>query len=224
MRYGRRKRSASGQQADAQQAALGARGPLPHRQDLAARGAAPAAGTASDQGLARPRSRADAEISRERWRLDVYGAVEHPMFWDFAQFTAQPQTQIHLRHPLRHHLVALRQSVGGARHPRPPRWPAGRATRPASSCCIPMTATPPTSRWRISPPRTPCSRIPGPARRWSRSMAARCGWWCRISISGKARNGCRASNSSSTMRRATGKSAAITTAAIRGPKQRYSGD
>ena len=25
-------------------------------------------------------------------------------------------------------------------------------------------------------------------------MAARCGWSCRISISGKARNGCRASN------------------------------
>src|SRR3954454_15115344 len=32
-------------------------------------------------------------ISRERWRLDVYGAVEHPIFWDLAQFTAQPQTQ-----------------------------------------------------------------------------------------------------------------------------------
>jgi DMSO/TMAO reductase YedYZ molybdopterin-dependent catalytic subunit len=32
-------------------------------------------------------------ISRERWRLDVYGAVEHPLFWDWAQFTAQPQTQ-----------------------------------------------------------------------------------------------------------------------------------
>jgi len=32
-------------------------------------------------------------ISRERWRLDVYGAVENPIFWDFAQFTAQTQTQ-----------------------------------------------------------------------------------------------------------------------------------
>src|SRR6267154_676443 len=32
-------------------------------------------------------------ISRERWRLDVYGAVEHPIFWDFAQLTAQPQTK-----------------------------------------------------------------------------------------------------------------------------------
>jgi DMSO/TMAO reductase YedYZ molybdopterin-dependent catalytic subunit len=33
------------------------------------------------------------KISRERWRLDVYGAVEHPIFWDFAQFTAQPQAR-----------------------------------------------------------------------------------------------------------------------------------
>lgn len=32
-------------------------------------------------------------IARERWRLDVYGAVENPVFWDWAQFTAQPQTQ-----------------------------------------------------------------------------------------------------------------------------------
>ena len=31
-------------------------------------------------------------ISRERWRLDVYGAVETPLFWDFAQFSAQPQS------------------------------------------------------------------------------------------------------------------------------------
>ena len=32
-------------------------------------------------------------ISRERWRLDVYGAVENPIFWDFSQFTAQPQSK-----------------------------------------------------------------------------------------------------------------------------------
>jgi DMSO/TMAO reductase YedYZ molybdopterin-dependent catalytic subunit len=32
-------------------------------------------------------------ISKERWRLDVYGAVEKPIFWDFAQFTAQPQAK-----------------------------------------------------------------------------------------------------------------------------------
>ena len=32
-------------------------------------------------------------ISRERWRLDVYGAVDNPVFWNFAEFSAQPQTQ-----------------------------------------------------------------------------------------------------------------------------------
>src|SRR5258708_14177500 len=31
------------------------------------------------------------QISRERWRLDVYGAVEQPIFWDFAQFTARSE-------------------------------------------------------------------------------------------------------------------------------------
>ena len=53
-------------------------------------------------------------ISRERWRLDVYGAVENPIFWDFAQFTAQPQAQVRLRHSLRDDMVALRQPVGRA--------------------------------------------------------------------------------------------------------------
>ncbi|MBB5048586.1 DMSO/TMAO reductase YedYZ molybdopterin-dependent catalytic subunit [Rhodopseudomonas rhenobacensis] len=33
------------------------------------------------------------EIGRERWRLDVHGAVEAPLFWDFSQFMAQPQAQ-----------------------------------------------------------------------------------------------------------------------------------
>ena len=32
-------------------------------------------------------------IYRERWRLDVYGAVEKPAFWDWSQFMAQPQTK-----------------------------------------------------------------------------------------------------------------------------------
>jgi DMSO/TMAO reductase YedYZ molybdopterin-dependent catalytic subunit len=31
-------------------------------------------------------------IPRERWRLDVYGAVETPLFWDFGQLSAQPQS------------------------------------------------------------------------------------------------------------------------------------
>ena len=32
-------------------------------------------------------------VSRERWRLDVYGAVENPVFWTFAEFSAQKQAQ-----------------------------------------------------------------------------------------------------------------------------------
>ncbi len=33
-------------------------------------------------------------VSRERWRLDVYGAIETPVFWTFAEFAAQQQVQI----------------------------------------------------------------------------------------------------------------------------------
>jgi len=32
-------------------------------------------------------------VSRERWRLDVYGAVETPVFWTFAEFAAQKQAR-----------------------------------------------------------------------------------------------------------------------------------
>ena len=32
-------------------------------------------------------------VSRVRWRLDVYGAVETPVFWTFAEFTAQKQAR-----------------------------------------------------------------------------------------------------------------------------------
>ena len=59
-------------------------------------------------------------ISRHRWRLDVYGAVENPIFWDFSQFTTQPQTQFLSDIPLRHHVVALRQCLGRTGHPRSP--------------------------------------------------------------------------------------------------------
>jgi DMSO/TMAO reductase YedYZ molybdopterin-dependent catalytic subunit len=31
-------------------------------------------------------------ISRERWRLDVHGAVENPIFWTFADLTAERQS------------------------------------------------------------------------------------------------------------------------------------
>ena len=34
-------------------------------------------------------------IDKARWQLDVFGAVENPVVWDFAAFTAQPQvTQV----------------------------------------------------------------------------------------------------------------------------------
>lgn len=32
-------------------------------------------------------------VSRERWRLDVYGAVESPVFWTFDEFAAQKQAR-----------------------------------------------------------------------------------------------------------------------------------
>ncbi|NPV24872.1 sulfite oxidase-like oxidoreductase [Bradyrhizobium aeschynomenes] len=32
-------------------------------------------------------------VTRERWRLDVYGAVENPLFWDMPAFLAQEQRQ-----------------------------------------------------------------------------------------------------------------------------------
>lgn len=32
-------------------------------------------------------------VSRDRWRLDVYGAIENPVFWTYAEFAAQKQDQ-----------------------------------------------------------------------------------------------------------------------------------
>src|ERR1700747_2815036 len=34
------------------------------------------------------------EISHARWHLDVYGAVQHPVFWGFAEFSARAQTKV----------------------------------------------------------------------------------------------------------------------------------
>ncbi|AVT80585.1 sulfite oxidase-like oxidoreductase [Rhodopseudomonas palustris] len=34
------------------------------------------------------------QIGHDRWRLDVYGSVAQPVFWDWAQFMAQPQADI----------------------------------------------------------------------------------------------------------------------------------
>jgi len=33
-------------------------------------------------------------VSRERWRLDVYGAVDNPVFWTYPEFAAQRQVQL----------------------------------------------------------------------------------------------------------------------------------
>ena len=83
----------AGHQADAQQAALGAQGRFltgktsrPEEQRLPPGQHLTRDWPTLDLGLT-------PNISRERWRLDVYGAVEKPLFWDFAQFTAQPQTK-----------------------------------------------------------------------------------------------------------------------------------
>src|SRR6516165_8523615 len=32
------------------------------------------------------------EISQQRWHLDVYGAIDNPVFWSFAEFSARAQT------------------------------------------------------------------------------------------------------------------------------------
>jgi DMSO/TMAO reductase YedYZ molybdopterin-dependent catalytic subunit len=32
-------------------------------------------------------------VTRERWRLDVYGAIETPVFWSFDEFAAQKQAR-----------------------------------------------------------------------------------------------------------------------------------
>jgi DMSO/TMAO reductase YedYZ molybdopterin-dependent catalytic subunit len=33
------------------------------------------------------------DIPQQRWRLDVYGAIDNPLFWDWDEFMRQPQTQ-----------------------------------------------------------------------------------------------------------------------------------
>jgi DMSO/TMAO reductase YedYZ molybdopterin-dependent catalytic subunit len=34
------------------------------------------------------------EISHERWHLDVYGAIENPVFWSFKEFSTRAQTPV----------------------------------------------------------------------------------------------------------------------------------
>ena len=97
-------------------------------------------------------------ISRERWRLDVYGAVETAAVLGFCR--SSPPSRRRNSSPTSIASPPGRATTTSGRGFRPATCstPAGRATRRVSWCCIPMTATPPTSRWRISPPKTRCSR------------------------------------------------------------------
>jgi hypothetical protein len=131
-------------------------------------------------------------ISRERWRLDVYGAVEHPIFWDFAEFTAQPQTKF---------TSDIHCVTTWSRYDN--QW-EGLPTRDLLMACQPREE----ARYVVLHSHDG----------YTTNTAARCASSCHISISGKARSGCRASNSSARIHRATGRSAAITTVATRGKK------
>ena len=215
---GRSRRTAAGLETDAQQAALGAGGPLPHRQDRPTRRAAPAAGTASDAGLADARPRPDAEhfqrsaggsTSTARSRTRCSGICR--------QFTAQPQTKF---------VSDIHCVTTWSRYDN--HW-EGVSTRDLLDACRPRDEArfvvlhshdgyTTNLTLEISPPRTRCSRIAGRASRWSRNTAARCGWSCRTSISGRAPNGCSSIEFRPTMRRASGKSAAITIEATRGKR------
>jgi hypothetical protein len=157
------------------------------------------------------------EISHQRWRLDVYGAVENPVFWNFAEFTAQPQTQF---------VSDIHCVTTWSRYDN--QW-EGLAARDLLMACQPkddarfvvlhsMTATPPTSRWKILPLKTPCSPIAGRESRSMSSMADRCVLWCHTSISGRVQSGCRRSSFLTRTSPAIGKSAAITIEATPGRK------
>ena len=155
-------------------------------------------------------------IARERWRLDVYGAVENPLFRDFAEF--------------------MRAAAEHSSRPTSTASPPGRATTTRGRAAPPATCSTPagresearfvvlhshdgyTTNLALEDFAAEDAIL---AHGWSgtplaQSMAARCGWWCRISTSGKAPNGCSASSFCRRMRRATGRCAAITSAATRG--------
>src|ERR1700682_1504929 len=118
-RHDRRKRAASREQADAQQGTLGTRGTLPHRKYLAPRSPAPAARTAPDEGLADARSRTDAEHLARALAARRLRRGRTSDLLEFYAVHGAAADKIPVRHPLRHHVVALRQSMGGARNARP---------------------------------------------------------------------------------------------------------
>src|ERR1700682_193193 len=117
-RHDRRQRAASREQADAQQGTLGTRGTLPHRKDLATRRPAPAARTAPDEGLADARSRTDAEHLARALAARRLRRGRTSDLLEFYAVHGAAADKIPVRHPLRHDMVALRQSMGGALDPR----------------------------------------------------------------------------------------------------------
>ena len=152
-------------------------------------------------------------LSRERWRLDVYGAVEHPIFWTFAEFVAQPQTQF---------VSDIHCVTTWSRYDN--QW-EGLATHDLLMVCQPRDEARfvvlhshdgYTTNLALEDFAAEDALL---ARSWSGQPLEQehGGPWCRISISGRARSGCKASNSSSRTRRAIGRFAATTTAAIPGP-------
>lgn len=162
------------------------------------------------------------QISRERWRLDVYGAVEHPLFWDFARFTAEPQT----KSTSDIHCVTTWSRYDN-------QW-EGLATRDLLMACRPRQQARHvvlhshdgyTTNLALEDfaPMAPCSPIAGRVRRLSRNTVVQSGSWCRIYISGRAQSGCKALNFSRRMRPVIGKCAAIIIAAIHGPSSAIRG-
>ena len=47
------------------------------------------------------------------WTFRCFGLVDEEVRWTWDEFLALPRTEVHLRHPLRHPLVAARQSLRG---------------------------------------------------------------------------------------------------------------
>jgi DMSO/TMAO reductase YedYZ molybdopterin-dependent catalytic subunit len=155
-------------------------------------------------------------ISREHWRLDIYGAVENPIFWNFAQFAGQTQTKF---------TSDIHCVTTWSRYDN--QW-EGLATSDLLNACRPREAAGfvvlhcydgYTTNLALEDFATEDALL---AHSWSgapleQEHGGRCGWWCRISISGRAPSGSRPSNSWSATRPAIGKSAATITAAIPGP-------
>jgi DMSO/TMAO reductase YedYZ molybdopterin-dependent catalytic subunit len=155
------------------------------------------------------------EISTQRWRLDVYGAIDNPIFWDFSQFYAQAQTEV---------VSDIHCVTTWSRYDN--QW-TGLPTRQLLDACHPHedarfvvlhSYDGYTTNLSLEDFAAEDALL---AHSWSGTpLSAEHGGPVRlvvpISISGRARSGCRQSSSSHPMRRATGKCAAITIAAIPG--------